>query len=68
VWEAKNRRILVQVGMSKMRDLISKITREKRAGDMAQAVDHLPCKCEALSSHTKKTPKNLNQALTKLLK
>jgi hypothetical protein len=33
-----------------MQDLISKIIRVQKAGSMAQAVDHLCCTCEALSS------------------
>jgi hypothetical protein len=43
-------RIMVQVGLSKRRDPISKITREKRAEGMAQVVRGLPSKCEALRS------------------
>jgi hypothetical protein len=33
-----------------LRDPISKITRAKWTGSVAQAVEHLLCKCEALSS------------------
>jgi hypothetical protein len=42
--------IMVQAGLSKKPDPISKITREKRAEGMAQVVRGLPSKCEALSS------------------
>jgi hypothetical protein len=49
--EAYNRRIVVQAHLSKKQDLISKITRAKRSGGMAQVVEHLPSKCETLSSN-----------------
>jgi hypothetical protein len=39
-------------------DPISKITRAKTAGDMAQAVEHLPSKCEALNSNIGTTKRN----------
>jgi hypothetical protein len=32
-------------------DLIQKITKAKRAGDLAQALEHLPSKCQTLSSN-----------------
>jgi hypothetical protein len=39
-------------------DPISKITRAKWTGGMVQAVEHLLCKCEALSSNYNPSPKN----------
>jgi hypothetical protein len=42
---------VAQAGLSKKRDSISKITRAKRAGDVAQVVEHLPNKCKASSSN-----------------
>jgi hypothetical protein len=44
-----NRRIVLQVGLGKKQDTISKITREKKVGGMAQGVELLPHKHEALS-------------------
>jgi hypothetical protein len=35
-----------------MRPHLQKITRAKWTGDVAQAIKHLLCKCEALSSNT----------------
>jgi hypothetical protein len=46
-----NRRIKVHVDLGKKRDLLSKMTRIKRAMDMAQVVKHLPSKCKTLSSN-----------------
>jgi hypothetical protein len=48
--EALNRRILVQVNLSKKQDSISKITRVKRTVGAAQAVESR-CKCNTLSSN-----------------
>jgi hypothetical protein len=45
----KNGRITVQATLGKKRDLSLKITRAKRAGGMAEAVEHLPCNCGVLS-------------------
>jgi hypothetical protein len=45
-----NKRIMVQAGLGVKRDPISKITKDKRAGGVAQVVKCLPNKCEALSS------------------
>jgi hypothetical protein len=42
---------VAQAGLGKKRDPISKITREKRPRVMAQVVEHLPSKCQALSSN-----------------
>jgi hypothetical protein len=47
----RSRRIKVQVSLGKKQDLVSKIIRAKRAGDVVQAVKHQPSKCEALSSN-----------------
>jgi hypothetical protein len=55
--EAEIRRITFQAGLDKKQDLISKIARAKRAGVMAQAVEYLPCKSEALSSNPSNTKK-----------
>jgi hypothetical protein len=41
---------MVQVSLGKKQDPISKITRAKKAGGVAQAVEHLPSKCKTLSS------------------
>jgi hypothetical protein len=46
-----NRNIVVQTSLSKKQDLVSKINKAERAGGVAQAVDRLPSKCEALSSN-----------------
>jgi hypothetical protein len=37
-----NRRMMVQVGLSRKRDPISKMTTSKRDGRVAQVVEHLP--------------------------
>jgi hypothetical protein len=42
--------MMVQTRFDKKQDPISKIIRVKRAGHMAQVVEHLPSKCEDLSS------------------
>jgi hypothetical protein len=36
-------------------ETISKITRTRRAGGLVQAIEHLPSKCEALSSNPNTT-------------
>jgi hypothetical protein len=41
---------VVQVSLGEKQDPTLKITRANRAVDMAQAVEHLPSKHEALSS------------------
>jgi hypothetical protein len=46
-----NRRTVVQAGLGIKWDPISKITNTKRAGGVAQVVEHLPSKFEALSSN-----------------
>jgi hypothetical protein len=42
-----------------LRDPISKITRAKWTGGVAQAVEHLFCKCKALSSNPSLTKKSI---------
>jgi hypothetical protein len=54
--ETENTRILIQTGMLKKQDPIS-----KRAGDVAQAVEHLPSKCEVLSSNLSIAEKTLKK-------
>jgi hypothetical protein len=49
--------IMVQAGLSKKPDPISKITREKRAEGMAQVVEYLPSKHQAPSSNSSPTKK-----------
>jgi hypothetical protein len=44
---------------AKSEDPISKITKVKRAGGMAQMVESLPSKCMALSSNTSTVKKYL---------
>jgi hypothetical protein len=44
----KNRRITVQASLRK-KERLPKLTRAKRAGGVAQAVNHLLSKCKALS-------------------
>jgi hypothetical protein len=39
-----NRKIVVQAGLGKKRDPISKITRAERAGGETSAIEHLPSK------------------------
>jgi hypothetical protein len=41
-----------------LRDSISKITREKCTGCVAQEVEHLPCKLEAPDANCSYTPNN----------
>jgi hypothetical protein len=47
-----NRRIVIQACLSIKQDPISKITNLKRTGGVAQVVENLPSKCEALNSTT----------------
>jgi hypothetical protein len=51
----------VQVSLGKKRDPISKIPRAKRAGGVAQVVQHLCSKCEALSL----SPRTANKYIDK---
>jgi hypothetical protein len=44
-------------------ETISKITRERRAGGMTQAVEHLPGKFKALSSNPSTTKKEKKKNL-----
>jgi hypothetical protein len=45
-------------------DSISKTTTAKQTGGVAQAVEHLPCKHEALSSTTVHTQKAIEEKLS----
>jgi hypothetical protein len=49
MWGSTNRRIMVQASLGIKTDLISKMTDTQRVGCMAQVVEHLPSKHEALS-------------------
>jgi hypothetical protein len=64
-WEAEIRRIMVlgQPGQEFMRThlSISKRTRAKWTGGVAQVVKHLLCKCKALSSNTSVSLKKIIQ-------
>jgi hypothetical protein len=51
----KIRRMVVLASLSKKQDPVFKITRPKRAGGVAQVVERLPCKSDALSSNTSTT-------------
>jgi hypothetical protein len=54
-WEALSRRIMVRGWhWEKTWDPIKKLNKTKRAGSVAQVVEHLPSKHEALSSNTAK--------------
>jgi hypothetical protein len=50
---------MIQTGVGTKEDTISKITRAKRAGGMAQVVECLLSKCEALSSNSSIKKKNV---------
>jgi uncharacterized protein YoxC len=52
---------VVQASLGKKQDPISKITRVKRVGGMAQAVQHLSSKFKVLSSNFSNTKKKKNQ-------
>jgi hypothetical protein len=68
IWEAEIRRIKVQGQANSSQDPISKITRAKWTGSVAQVVERLLCKCKnpklRLPSHKKKkkvsSPTNLH--------
>jgi hypothetical protein len=53
-------RIMVQTSLGKKRDPHLQNNQSKRAGGVAQVVEHLPSKCKALSSNpkTKKSKRN----------
>jgi hypothetical protein len=57
---------MVQTSLGKKRDPISKITRAKRAGGVAQVVEPLPSKCKALSSNPKTKKKKKKERKEKL--
>jgi hypothetical protein len=52
---------MVQEGPGIKGDPISKITKAKKAGRVAQVVECLPCKCKALSSNTRTKRKEFNE-------
>jgi hypothetical protein len=60
-----NRRIAVLVGLGKKQDLISKITRTKRTGNVTQAIENMTTNCKALSS-SPSTSKKLRKKILKL--
>jgi hypothetical protein len=62
-----NRRIMVQVCPGKKQDPIPKTTRAKRAGRMAQMVECLPSKREALNSNPSTTKTKQNKGMTALV-
>jgi hypothetical protein len=64
-WEAEIRRVMIQgqLGQIVHEIPISKITRAKWTGGVAQAVERLLCKCKALSSNPGPT-KNSNTSIT----
>jgi hypothetical protein len=49
--EAQSKRIMVQTGLGKKWGPISKTARARRAGGVAQAIEHLPSKHEATNSN-----------------
>jgi hypothetical protein len=51
--------------VNSLRDPISKKKQQKWAGGVAQVVEHLPSKCEAMSSITNKTKNKNMRNLTK---
>jgi hypothetical protein len=53
----KHRRVTVQACFGKKQDPIYQITRAKRAGGMAEAVEYLPCKHEVLPKKIRKRAK-----------
>jgi hypothetical protein len=46
-----NRKMTIKVCLGIKRDPLSKINKAKRAGGVAQVVEHLPHNCEALNSN-----------------
>jgi hypothetical protein len=60
-WEAGIGRVMIWgQPQQSSEDPLSKINRAKRTGGVTQAVEHLPCKCKALSSHPRPTKNNDN--------
>jgi hypothetical protein len=56
------------VWTNSLQDPISKITKAKGTGGVAQAAEHMLCKCEALSSNPSSTPsKKTNMDQSKLI-
>jgi hypothetical protein len=58
---------MVQASLGKKGDPISKITEQKSAAGVTQAVEHLSCKCEGLSSSPKNNPPKKNRQPLRLL-
>jgi hypothetical protein len=54
MWGSTNRRIQAQVSPSIKKDTISRITKAKKAGRVAQVVEHQPTKCEFKFQYHKK--------------
>jgi hypothetical protein len=50
---------MIQASLGKKWDPFSKITRAKMAGGVAQVIEHLPSKCEVLSSNFSNANKKL---------
>jgi hypothetical protein len=71
IWEAEIRRIKVQGQANSSQDPISKITRAKWTGSVAQVVERLLCKCKnpklRLPSHKKKKKKSALQPISTFL-
>jgi hypothetical protein len=55
---------MVQASLGKNQDPVSKIIRSKKAGGLAQVVEHLPSKCAALISN----PSTAKQKREKIIK
>jgi hypothetical protein len=63
--ESINKRLAFQAGLDKKQDPSSKITRTKKAGGIAEAVESLPNKCKALSSKPSTVRKKKQMCLGK---
>jgi hypothetical protein len=61
VW-GMNRRTSAQADMDKNQDSVWKLTKVKRAGDVAQVIECLSSKSKAFSSHSSTTKTTLKQA------
>jgi hypothetical protein len=57
-----NRKVILQAGLNKEQDTISKMTSGKRLGDMTQTEEHLPNKQKTLNSSP-----SMNNSKRKLL-
>jgi hypothetical protein len=54
---------MIQTGLGKNQDPISRITRAQRAAGVARALEHLPSKCEALSLNLSTSKKKKKRSL-----